>query len=150
MRFSGNRSSMRIFLGLWLLHQLAPAAAGAAHGALTVSMTVLSSCEVRADSGASFGVAGVANQGPADAATVTCPVAYPFRASLAYGAATGFVESGGDAGLVFTGARRVELSQLSGAADRGVANGMAQGHLLYARTGGVPVGRGVAWLTISY
>lgn len=127
MYFSVGRFWVGMFFGLWLAVQLAlaPAAAETANGALAVSMTVLSSCEARANGGASFDVADAANQGSADAATVTCPVAYPFRASLGYGAATGFIRSDGAAGLVFTGARRVELSRLSGAADRDVANDIA-------------------------
>lgn len=127
MRFSGCRSSVRIFLALGLLAQFAPAtvAADTAHGALAVSMTVLPSCEVRADSETSFGIVGAANQGLSDAATVTCPVAYPFRASLAHSSTTGWVESGGEAGFVFTGMRRLELSRLSGDTSHAVANGVA-------------------------
>lgn len=125
MRCTVVRTFLLIFLCLWLVGSFTsrPAAAETTVGALLVSMTVLPSCEVSANSGVLYGVA--ANQRPGDAATVTCPFAYPFRASLAYGAATGSVESHDEAGLVFTGARRIELSQFSGTTNRSVADGIA-------------------------
>jgi hypothetical protein len=122
MRLFDGRSSLRLMLSLWLLPQLGPAAADSGHGTLAVSVTVLPSCEVRANGNAPFGAAGAASTRTADAATVICPDAYPFRASLTYGAATGAVKSGGAAGFDFTGAQRVELSRLSAGANRGVTS----------------------------
>ena len=128
MRFSIVCSCLRIFLGLTLAGQLPQALAAAEVGRSTmlVSMTVLSSCEVRSNAGALSRVAG---QWPADAVTVNCPGAFPFRASLAYGASTGVVGDGG--GLVFTSEGRVDLSRLATAADRGVSDRVAMVTISY-------------------
>jgi len=119
-------SALRLALVSWLLGPSVAAVAVAenARGTLLVSMTVQASCEVRADHGVSL---AATNQTRSDAATVTCPITYPFRASLSYGATAGVIGSGGDAGLVFTGEHRLDLSRLSG-----------------------PAGPGAAMLTISY
>jgi len=108
--------SIRIFLGLLLLSQLASAAGmEIARGKLNVSMIVLSSCDVYANSKMLSGVADTV------AATVSCPTSYPFRASLAYGVMPGIVANGSNAGIIFSGARRIELSRQSGITENGVA-----------------------------
>jgi hypothetical protein len=122
MHLIGGPTSLRLLLALWLLHQLGPAAADSGHGTLRVSVTVLPSCEVRVNGNALSGAAGAADRQSADAATVICPDAYPYRASLDYGAATGIVKSGGSAGFDFTGVRRVELSRLAAGANSGATN----------------------------
>jgi hypothetical protein len=146
MRFYIFRPFLRVFMGLWLAIQITTglAAAETAHGTLLVSMTVLPSCQINANS-------GVTVRG----ATVACPVNYPFRASLVYGTAppgisnavqtsgaetsldasdgdagrtsvatTSISHSSDDVGVVFSGESRVDLSRLSGLADHGMPIGV--------------------------
>ena len=125
MRFSVGHYSKHMVLGACLLGQLAPVFCDDefTRSAMVVSVTVLSSCEVRVNDAASA-VAGTAEKGLSAAAIVNCPVEYPFRARLAYQTPTGFVESGAEE-LVFSGVRSIDLSSLSGTADRRAVNGIA-------------------------
>lgn len=118
MKLSSRRYSARVALALTLLALCGHTAGDSVRGALAVSVMVLPSCEVRADGGAANAIAGRANQGPREVA-VACPPAHPFRATLSYRTATGPIESSMEAGLVFTGSQRVDLSRLPGAVDRG-------------------------------
>ena len=151
MRFYIVRPFLRIFISLWLAVPVATgsAVAESAHGTLFVSMTVLPSCMVNVNSGVSVTFAGVKRPSPANAVTVACPSTYPFRASLAYGAAPRGVGSGGanagrasfapasnsqsrgEVGLVFTGKSRVNLPRLSGSADRGMPIGVTMLEIYY-------------------
>jgi hypothetical protein len=105
-----------VFLALYLAGVTAQAAAQTVRGVLMVSMTVLPSCEVRAN-----------GKMTDNAATVFCPDAYPFRASLSRGVTIGVVSVDGDQGRVFTGVQQVRLPWLSvttksGAAHAGVVS----------------------------
>lgn len=114
----------RMAVAMLVMVASASGAAETVHGTLVVSITVLPSCEVRANDGASFGVAGTATHEPPNAAMVNCSHAFPFRAGLSYRDPAAPPLSRGDEGLEFVGARRVELSKLNGEADRGIPGGI--------------------------
>jgi len=82
-----------------------------ARGKLNVSMIVLASCDVYANSKILSIVADSV------IAHVGCPPAFPFQASLTYVAKPGLVTMRGNNDLVFTGSRRIELPRLSSITD---------------------------------
>ena len=120
MNFSSRRLSTRVIMTFLLLPYCGYTAGDSARGALKVSVTVLPSCEVRLDGGASNGVPGQTRQGHGEIA-VACSVAFPFRVTLVNRATEGVVESNMNDGYVFSGTQRVDLSRLLRAAGRGVA-----------------------------
>jgi len=100
---------------------LLPRDAGAQmiHGKLSVSVTVLLSCEV-ITSRPSTEIEPVDTVYGDDVIEVNCSYDYPFRASLDYGAEPQFRKPVEGRGLRFAGAPHVDLRQLAATGARGI------------------------------
>jgi len=122
LSLSAIRAGLCIALVAGLLGHFigASAADETTQGVLAVSMTILPSCEVRVNVGAPFAGGGISEHGLISDATVTCPLDYPFRAGLAYGATP--VSA---AEIVYTGTQRINLPPLFGSEDRDQDNALA-------------------------
>lgn len=84
-------------------------AAQDAYGVLSVSMTVLSSCEASANG--DLALPGVAPLSTTFAADVNCPLAVPYHASIDADAKTGLIQPNNNSGTVFAGPQHLQLSQ---------------------------------------
>lgn len=105
-------STLCALSGFWLTghSSMVSAAEKTSQGTLSVSMTVLPACDIRVDGRMS------------NAAMITCPATFPFRASIANTAQVGVIDPAGNGGTVFSGAGNVDLSWISGAGESSPTN----------------------------
>lgn len=103
-----SNSAWRLAAGLYLIFQGAPVAADVSQGVLAVSLTVQASCvaSLYDNHAAVPGTPSLTH-----VAHVSCPIAYPYQASISSGVSTGQSSATHGEKPAFTGAQRLELAQ---------------------------------------